>query len=261
MDSIRHFQSGSAWITWLQRAVLILMALVLFIPAAPVQADIGPKPTETFTFEFKIPRVDIVSGQLFECAVSDCQDARQLVNEPMQHFTCQADLCSARTSRTFEKYQKLVITFSDGVRVSNIFTVNPLDSSFTVTVLQDSLKVSLAPELSQPRLLPQPGPDPGAGNPAGKPLPVRLPPAQVVIRLGANRQPDHPALCLGRVPLPGVEQLAVHRFIRNLCRRRRGHLYLSRHQPRHLAAPRHRSQPGDERLQLPGWSGHRFLIH
>ncbi len=146
MKTTRYFQSGSAWITWLQRTVLILMALVLFIPAGPVQADIGPKPTETFTFEYKIPRVDIVSGQLFECEVSDCQDARQLLDDPMQHFTCQLDLCSARTSRTFEKYQKLVITFSDGVRVSNIFTVNPFDSKFTVTVLQDSLKVSVAPD-------------------------------------------------------------------------------------------------------------------
>jgi hypothetical protein len=146
VDSIRHFKSGGGWITWLQQTVLILMALVLFIPAAPVQADIGPKPTETFTFEFKIPRVDIVSGQLFECEVSDCQDARQLVTGTMQHFTCQVDMCSAMASRTYKKYQKLVITFSDGVRISNIFTVNPFDSSFTVTVLQDSLQVSVAPD-------------------------------------------------------------------------------------------------------------------
>jgi hypothetical protein len=63
----------------------------------------------------------------------------------MQHFTCQVDMCSAMTCRTYEKYQKLVITFTDGVRVSNIFTANPFGSSFTVTVLQDTLQVNLAP--------------------------------------------------------------------------------------------------------------------
>ena len=41
----------------------------------------------------------------------------------------------------YSKYQKLVITFNDGVRVNNVFTMGAFYANYTVTVLQDTLQV------------------------------------------------------------------------------------------------------------------------
>jgi len=140
MGFIRHSQPGNAWIMWLERALLILMALALFLPPIPVQADLGPKPSESFTFIFKISKVDIVRGQLFQCDDPACQDAKPLQQAGVQGFGCEIDACHS-TAYSYTKYQKLVITFTDGERASNVFTKSSFEAQFTVTVLPDSLQV------------------------------------------------------------------------------------------------------------------------
>jgi len=116
------------------------MALVLIMPAVPALADTGPKPTEAFAFEYKIPKVDIVSGQLLQCDDPDCQAGKPLTKGGPQNFTCTVDACQS-LAYGYSKYQKLAITFTDGVRVSNVFTKGAFFANYTVTVLQGSLQV------------------------------------------------------------------------------------------------------------------------
>jgi len=140
MHSTGHSRPAAVWIICFQRTVLIFMALALFMPVAPVQADVGPKPTESFTFEYQIPKVDIVSGQLYQCDNPDCQAGKPLIEGGPQNFTCLVDSCQS-LAYGYSKYQKLVITFTDGVRVSNVFTKSAFNAKYTVTVQQDSLQV------------------------------------------------------------------------------------------------------------------------
>jgi hypothetical protein len=140
MQPARHLNICTAWMVWLQRTILILMALALFLPATPVMADLGPKPTESFEFVFKIAKVDIVSGQLFQCDDSACQVGKPLLRGGPQGFGCTVDACDS-LAYGYSKYQKLVITFTDGVRDSNVFTKSAFNAKYTVTVLEDSLQV------------------------------------------------------------------------------------------------------------------------
>jgi hypothetical protein len=119
---------------------MALVLLVFFMPAAPVKADLGPKPTESFSFVYKITKVDIVRGQLFQCDDPACQAGKPLEKLGPQNFGCRNDSCES-LAYGYSKYQKLVITFADGVRVSNIFTKSAFNAEYTVTVLQDSLQV------------------------------------------------------------------------------------------------------------------------
>jgi len=125
----------------LQRAILLLLALSLFLPVAPVKADTGPKPGMSFTFDFKIPKVDIVSGELIQCDDAACQNGSPLRQLGPQHFSCGVDSCDS-TAYGYAEYNKLVITFSDRVRESNVFTKKAFNAQYTVTVLQDAMTVT-----------------------------------------------------------------------------------------------------------------------
>jgi hypothetical protein len=141
MTACKNSHSGIPVIVWLQRTIVILIGLLLFLPSLPVQADMGPKPTLTFIFEYKIPAVDIVSGVLIECDDSACQNGKTLTQVGPQNFTCSASSCES-LSYGYTEYQKLGITFSDRVRESNVFTKKAYNAKYIVVVLQDSLQVS-----------------------------------------------------------------------------------------------------------------------
>ena len=57
--------------------------------AAPASADIGPKPSMTFRFEYQSPRTAITSGQQIECKQSDCTDGVPLEEIGPQRFWCE----------------------------------------------------------------------------------------------------------------------------------------------------------------------------
>jgi hypothetical protein len=63
--------------------VTTILFLFLFglLPVNTVSAYVGPKPSLDFAFsqEFSGAPVTIISGILFECEKSDCQDALSLV--------------------------------------------------------------------------------------------------------------------------------------------------------------------------------------
>lgn len=124
------------------RVVLWLGALVLLIvPMQAAHADIGPKPTMEFTFEFNIPKVDIVSGVQMQCQQPDCSDAHPLEELGPQHFACTSDACESM-AYGFADYNKLVITFTDRERESNIFSTTDFNAKFKVVVDENSLTVT-----------------------------------------------------------------------------------------------------------------------
>lgn len=128
--------------------LILLMVIVAFLPLDPVSADTGPKPTMDFQFIQGFPgqAVTIISGTLFECDRSDCQDGKPLVVGGPQRFTCEATSCHA-LAYGFSNYHRLLIQFSDGkTRQSNIFKTDQFQSVYKVTIRQDDLLVE--PQIS-----------------------------------------------------------------------------------------------------------------
>lgn len=126
-----------------KKVIILLLFLLAFLPFRVVSADTGPKPTMGFTFEQGIPgqQVTIVSGTLYECEQSDCQDAKPLAELGPQRFTCDVTSCYA-LAYGFSPYHRLEIQFSDGkTRRSNIFQTNGFNSSYKVTIRPDDLLV------------------------------------------------------------------------------------------------------------------------
>lgn len=122
---------------------ILCLALLLFLPAGSVLADIGPKPSMEFEFEQELSgeQVTILEGILYECDKADCSDAAPLEELGPQGLYCQPDSCQA-TAYGFAPFHRLEIEFSDGItRQSNIFETGGFDSKYTVTVRPEDLLV------------------------------------------------------------------------------------------------------------------------
>jgi hypothetical protein len=90
--------------------------------------------------------VTIISGILFECEQTDCQDAEPMEELGPQRFSCAATTCSA-LAYGFSPYHRLEITFSDGKnRQSNVFKTTQFQATYQVSIRQDDLLVQ--PEFS-----------------------------------------------------------------------------------------------------------------
>jgi hypothetical protein len=120
--------------------LFLLAAVAALLPLATARADIGPKPTADFEFEYQIDPVDIVEGQLIQCEDESCETGSPLAEVGPQHFECAATSCSSM-AYGYATYMKLVITFTDRVRESNVFTKGARDATYKVIVLESSLQV------------------------------------------------------------------------------------------------------------------------
>ena len=126
----------------LSTPVLIALLISLGVSALPTstaRADIGPKESMKFTFQYQIEPTSILDGQLLECTDVTCR-----ANEPPRYgyFKCKANSCVLypyMVSHT--EYQKLVITFADKTRESNVFTKVGFGAEYTVTVKDNGLYV------------------------------------------------------------------------------------------------------------------------
>jgi hypothetical protein len=119
-------------------ALLISLGVAL-LPVSTVQADIGPQESMRFTFQYQIEPTSIISGQLLECTDVTCK-----TNESFRYgyFNCQANSCSSVPyGGSYSHYQKLVLTFADKTRESNVFTKVGFGAEYTVTVKDDGLYV------------------------------------------------------------------------------------------------------------------------
>jgi hypothetical protein len=117
-----------------------IAAGLLLLPVTTARADIGQKPTMDFSFEYQIDPVDIVEGQLIECEDANCENGRPLEQIGPQHFTCMATSCSSM-AYSYADYHKLIVTFADRTRESNVFSSEAYEAAFKVIVLESSLQV------------------------------------------------------------------------------------------------------------------------
>jgi hypothetical protein len=122
--------------------LFILFTLLLMLPDGTASADIGPKPTMEFTFEYETGEdLYIVDGVLLQCADPTCSDPYPLEQLGPQNFSCDQTGCSSM-AYGYAGDNMLEITFSDGVtRRSNQFGKQHFDAEYTVTVYEDELVV------------------------------------------------------------------------------------------------------------------------
>ncbi len=117
-----------------------IQVLLLILLSNLAWADMGPKPTMTFTFE-QAEGLSAVSGSLFQSEKPDGSMARPLDSVGPQGFKVQAKSCSA-LAYGFAPYNFLEITFSDGkIRRSNVFPTEGMNTTYAVIVRADDLLV------------------------------------------------------------------------------------------------------------------------
>ena len=124
---------------------ILFLSFILIAAILPVQsalADTGPKPSMDFKFKgLQDGELQIISGILYECDLSDCSDAAPLEELGPQGLYCDTTSCRA-TAYGFAPYHILEVEFSDEVtRRSNVFETAGFNSNYTVTIQQDDLLV------------------------------------------------------------------------------------------------------------------------
>lgn len=128
----------------LYKVSLVIALLAALLPSGAAAADVGPKPTISFTFTqgFEGEALTIASGVLMQCDLADCSDAKPLgENMGPQHFTCEGLTCEG-LAYGFTDYGRIDITFSDGkLRRSNVFAIKDFSAHYDVTIRQDDLLV------------------------------------------------------------------------------------------------------------------------
>jgi hypothetical protein len=122
------------------KRTLWLVIVLLLVPAIPAWADVGPKPSMSFTFSFDGDPIAIVEGQLLECEDETCASSKPLEEMGPQKFSCSETECSS-IAYGYSDYHRLVITFADGTRESNVFSKKAMAARYQVTVSGDSLEV------------------------------------------------------------------------------------------------------------------------
>jgi len=124
--------------------LLLIAAILSLFPAVSVRADIGRKPSMEFSFEYEIEPVSIVEGKLIECDDAACETGKPLEQVGPQGFSCTESECSS-LAYSYAPYHKLVITFTDRTRESNVFTNEAYTAAFDVIVSESALLVEEVP--------------------------------------------------------------------------------------------------------------------
>ncbi len=124
--------------------VLALTFFAILIPFRSASADMGPKPSMEFTFEQEIAAetLTILDGELYECDLPDCSDARPLEKVAVSGLYCYDGKSCHAVAYGFSDYHYLEIEFSDGVtRRSNIFETSTFNGKYDVTIQESDLLV------------------------------------------------------------------------------------------------------------------------
>src|SRR5512145_1629507 len=125
------------------RMAIVVLFLVLLIPSGKAKADIGPKPSMSFSFEYADGKnIPVVSGKLLLCEDKECIK----YDEFRGPFECAAQECHSLSLQpnkfySYTEYQKIVIAFKDKTRESNVFTKQRYEAQYTVTVQENGLYV------------------------------------------------------------------------------------------------------------------------
>jgi hypothetical protein len=131
------------------------MLVFVMILAGTAFADLGPKPQMDFKIAYKTSQpVSIVDAKLLQCQDSLCLQNAPLENLGPQNFSCTDIIEGGQAiggtchsmAYGYAPYQKLVITFSDKVRESNIFQQRNFREEYHVDVLDEKMIVGFADE-------------------------------------------------------------------------------------------------------------------
>jgi hypothetical protein len=123
------------------RLVSLAVLAPLLAIAGPALADIGPKPTMSFTIVPDATGLSIATAELLQCAKADCSDAAPLKRLGPQAFGCTALTCRA-LAYGFADFGELRITFSDRrTLTSNVFKPNGFNATYHVDVHGSVLRV------------------------------------------------------------------------------------------------------------------------
>jgi hypothetical protein len=121
---------------------LCSLMLLVSLTASPARADIGPKPSMDFKLDYEISEVGLVDSKLLLCEDEACSTF-VVFQGP---FYCEANGCNSYSlwgeAEEYVKYHKLLLTFVDGVRESNVFTKRAHSAKYIVIVRQDGLEVT-----------------------------------------------------------------------------------------------------------------------
>ena len=124
--------------SWSRRfGIGLMLFFLLLLHGIVARADIGPKPSMEMRLIFSGPPIAITSVALQECDDAGC---KPLQRGGPQGINCTVDSCFSR-AYSYSSRQKLVITFVDRVRESNLFTKRAFDARYTVTVTETGLAV------------------------------------------------------------------------------------------------------------------------
>jgi hypothetical protein len=133
------------------RFLLTLFALIILLLLTPIgraNADIGPKPNMDFTFEFPGDEIPITGGKLLRCDDKNCSTYSEFHGS----LVCTKNNCNSWISgaymEDYGEYNKLIISFSDKVRESNVFSKHGFGAKYTVLVNEDGLVVEQRPSIS-----------------------------------------------------------------------------------------------------------------
>jgi len=132
-------------------AIILIILSFLGLPLVAL-ADIGPKPSADFHFNYEMAgSPTIVSGTLLQCSDTSCSDAKPLEAVGPQRFSCEEKSCSSM-AYSYGDYLKLVIKFSDGVeRTSNVFkSSDSMNARYTVQVFDDYLSAGGGSGITEP---------------------------------------------------------------------------------------------------------------
>ena len=110
---------------------------------------ISPNPQMDFSFVFNTSSpltIDVVRSEQLQCTDSLCLSAKPLGDYGAQRMDCTATACRS-VAYEYEPFQKLIITFSDGItRESDVFPApKTLRTAFNVVVEPDKLHVHQVP--------------------------------------------------------------------------------------------------------------------
>ena len=120
----------------------LILAIAAVSVALPALADVGPKPSAAFAIAFDKPGVTITGGELLQCKLASCADAKPLQALGPQRFVCEAAECYAM-AYGFAPYARVRLVLSDGRSLSsNVFAIKAFNAKFQVVVRATALKVT-----------------------------------------------------------------------------------------------------------------------
>jgi len=126
----------SAWM------VVFLLIIGFLIPLKSASADIGPKPTFRFLYDFSVlsspPEIkDVI---LYQCIDLECNEREVLPEVPGQYFECDGEGCYV-SLLTGRKAWQIEVRLAEKILTSQSFTKQGFYSRYNLVFMENEIKV------------------------------------------------------------------------------------------------------------------------